>query len=619
MSACRQVARILPLVVAAGALFSFAPGALGQAAPDAAARGSSGATAQAAAASTGGAGATPEGVPARNAPLSERQTAIRERVERFEARMQQLAALLAESEPQQAERLRDALERTRAQRVTSRLEQLSAALREARFSEAERDQAGVIRDLESILELLANPANRMEERRRERERLEARRRAVRQLFDEQNEHRLAAQMGQEALQQAAELGELAERLRELAARQEELRNQVSDPRELAQRQADLQQRAAQAAAALAAAAQAQEQDAARSATASAEQDVRAAAEAMQRAAEKYQAGRPIAEVQAEQRPAEADLHRAVRRLEEQQRRLRDSADPQRAAEAQRGTQRRAQDLHREMTPTEERAEPGAAPLGRAGENMQRAADRMGEGQSKEAEGAQQEALADLQETLDELEEALRQVRQEEQEETLSAIESRLRGILAREESVLEALAALGPVGAREWTRAEELRLADAGASHAKAVEEAETVLRILTEEGTTVIIPELIDDALSDMREAAVRIAKPDTGEAVQAILADVISLLKEMLGAIERKRDENQAQPQGDDQQQQDAGARPAQPLLPRSAELRMLRSSQVRLRDRTAALADAPAANDAEFARLAERQRALAELTRRMHERAE
>lgn len=614
MSRCGSLAQILPLLLAFGAVASIAPGASGQDAPAA--------TSGPAAATAGGVGdstAVTEGNPARVAPLAERQTAIRERVERFEARMQQLAALLAESEPQQAERLRDALERTRAQRVTTRLEQLVAALREARFSEAERDQAAVIRDLESILEVLANPANRMEERRRERERLEARRRAVRQIFDEQNEHRLSAQLGREALQQAEQLAALAERLSELVARQEELRRQVGDPRELAARQADLQQRTAKAAAAMAAAAQAQEDDGARSAVASAEQDVRAAAEAMQRAAEKYQAGRPVAEVQAEQRPAEADLHRAVRRLEEQQRRLREAADPRRAAESQRGTQRRAQDLHREMAPPEERPEPGAAPLGRAGESMQHAADRMGEGREQDADGAQQEALSELQQSLDELEEALRQVRQEEQEETLSAIESRLRGILAREESVQEALKALGPAGARQWTRAEELRLADAGVTHGKAVEEAEAVLRILTEEGTTVIIPELIDDALADMREAAVLIAKPETGAGVQALLDDVIALLKEMLGAIERKRDENQAQPP-DDGQQQASGEQAAQPLLPRSAELRMLRSSQVRLRDRTTALTDAetPAAA-AEFERLAERQRALADLTRRMHERAE
>lgn len=553
-------------------------------------------------------------------PLPDRQAAIRERVQRLEAKMLQLAQFLAETEPQQAERLRDALQKTRENRIETRLDQLVASLRAARFSDAEREQAAVISDLESVLTLLTNPANRLDERRREREALEARRRAVRALLDEQQQHLYRTQMSRQAEQYAEQVGKLADELEKLAERQEQLRNERGDPKEHAEKQAALERQVREAEEKVEKLAQANEDPNRASGLRQAEQDAKAAASAMHRAAENLDRNADAQETAEQQRVAQEDLHRAVRRLRDQQEQAKKDADAKAAEDAQRATQKKADELQKDMKSTEGKPSPGTDQVEQAARRMQRAADDLGEQRPENAGQEQKEAISELQKAVDELENALRQVRQEEQEETLAAIESRLRGILAREEAVSQLVIELDAKGAGKWQRADELRLSDAAAGHGKALEESQAVLRILTEEGTTVIVPELIKDAVGDMEEIAVQLAKPDTGSLTRAAIADVISLLKEILGAVERKRDQNANNQQNGGQQQ--SGQQPSAPLLPRSAELRLLRSSQIRLNERTATLAgeaDANAAQAAEYDRLSARQRELGELTRRMNERGE
>lgn len=551
------------------------------------------------------------------ASLPDRQAAIRERVQRLEARMLQLAQLLAESEPQQAERLRDALDKTRQQRIERRLDQLVAALRAARFSDAEREQAAVTADLEAVLTLLTSPAGQLDERRREREQLEARRKAVRSLLDEQQQHLYRTELLKKNAALAEQLGKLADALEQLAQEQADLAQQNAAPAELAERQQKLEQQARAAQAELEKLAQEQSEQA-RAAAEQARTSLQGAQDAMRRAAQALEKSGDRAAAQTDQKFAEEDLRAAVRRLREERKAAAESADAKSAEEAQRGTQRRTRELQKEMQPAEGRRSPGAEQVEQAAQTMQQAADSMGEQQMPEAQDKQREAVGDLQQALDELEDALRQVRQEEQEETLAAVESRVRAILAREEDVLQTAIELDAKGAAKWQRADELRLAESAGNHAKALEDAQTLLRVLTEEGTTVIVPELIKQVIADMSEISVLLAKPDTGPMTRATLGDVVELLKEILGAVERKRDQNanaQNQPQPDSAQ-----APEQQPLLPRSAELRLLRSAHQRVMERTVAAAQPEGQADAgAYERLAARQRELAELARRIHERAE
>jgi hypothetical protein len=430
------------------------------------------------------------------AGLAERQNAVRERLQRLEGLMLNLSRALETTEPEKAERLRDTLDQVGQRRVKARAERLVALLRDGKLSDASRDQEALLGDLAELLDLLTSQETELDKRRAERERLEAHKRAIRALLDEQ-----------------------AERL---------MRTQRASPED----------------------------------------------------------------------------EGALPALES----------------PQRDTQRKTEELQREMEarPFEGGQPPGAPQARRAADHMQQAADRLGEAQRQDAEAQQQRALEQLQRALDELEDALRQVRREEMEQTLAALEARFRAMREREKQVRATVAGLagGPPEGR--SRLDQMRLAEAVETQRQVSQDCAAVHRILVDEGTTVILPELVTQLADDVDAIAAMLDRGETSPRGVQMLDEVITLLDEILGAVETRNAENQEPPAQDRPQ---AGGDGAQPLLPGSAELKLLRGSQVRINERTAALAAASAGDDAdarvEHERLSMRQRRLAELTRRMHER--
>ncbi len=437
--------------------------------------------------------------------LSERQRVVRDRVQRLESSMLKLSRLLAEREPEKAERLRDALKYAGSRRIKARFEELTELLETDRLSEADRQQELLLADLDALLVLLTSSLNEVERRRAERQRLEALKRTIRTLLDEQTQILYRTQHVEQQVEQADDVSkDVAEMLRQLERLQRD-----------AQHQADELQR---------------------------------------------------------------DMQKPDRR---------------------------------------KRATPGSPQIGRAAENMQRAADALGESQPGEAKQEQQDALEQLRQALDELDDALRQVRREESEETLAALEARLRSMLTREQRVYAAAVALDEKGVDNWTRVDRLHLAESAETQHGVHDDCRGTLRILVDEGTTVIVPELMRQMAADMADVATRLDRSDTSPATRRVLADIIALLEEILNAVERKREEDARLEQQGGQQ---SGDRP-RALLPGSAELKLLRSSQQRLNERTLELAVLPDALDGDQARtmqrLSQRQRRLAELARRMNER--
>ncbi|RMF75513.1 MAG: DUF4175 family protein, partial [Planctomycetota bacterium] len=293
---------------------------------------------------------------------------------------------------------------------------------------------------------------------------------------------------------------------------------------------------------------------------------------------------------------------------------------------QREVHRRAVEVEQSMRPARDGQPPtpGAESMESARRSMRDAAEQFGREDPAAAEAEQRSALDSLQETLDALDDALRQVRQEEREETLAALETRLRGLLSQERRVREAVAELGAQPASEWTRLQELRLTETRSLHADAIEQAEATLRILRDEGTTVIIPELFAQMIEDMTQVAARLDAADPSEPTGVLLDGIISQIEEILDAVSQQRDRDadaDEQPPGEQPQQEQTP-----PLLPPSAELKLMRGVQVRLNERSVELMrrlEAESADDAvaalrdAFERIARRQLRLAEQARLMNER--
>jgi hypothetical protein len=252
-------------------------------------------------------------------------------------------------------------------------------------------------------------------------------------------------------------------------------------------------------------------------------------------------------------------------------------------------------------------------LGAAEQRMRKAQEKLDEAKRRDARNEQEQAIEELETARAELEEILRQMREEEVERLLVQLETRLRTMLRAERAVLagaEKLAAEASQADRE-RQLEGVRLSreqnGVGIDAAKA-------LTLVRDDGSAVAIPEALQQVRDDSEQAAARLARGDVGGTTRGILQDLVTSLEEMLAALEKAQQEQQARQQGNQ------GGRPAdpgeQPLVDNLAELKMLRSLQMRVNSRTKRFsklladgteqADEPELLDA-IERLADRQRTI------------
>src|ERR1051326_1219410 len=99
--------------------------------------------------------------------LIDRQKAIHDRFTRLESTMLKLTKLLAQTEPEKAERVKDARDLSGKQRIKARAEALVALLKSSKLGDADSEQEKLLTDLDSLLKVLTNPANELDKRREE--------------------------------------------------------------------------------------------------------------------------------------------------------------------------------------------------------------------------------------------------------------------------------------------------------------------------------------------------------------------------------------------------------------------------------------------------------------------
>jgi hypothetical protein len=245
--------------------------------------------------------------------------------------------------------------------------------------------------------------------------------------------------------------------------------------------------------------------------------------------------------------------------------------------------------------------------------MRKAQEKLDEAKRRDARQEQEKAIEELETARAELEEILRQMREEEVERLLVQLETRLRTMLRAQRAVLagaEKLAAEQSQADRE-RQLEAVRLSREqnliGLDATKA-------LTLVRDDGSAVAIPEALEQVRDDSNQAASRLARSDVGGTTRGILQDLVTSLEEMLAALEKAQQEQQERQQGNQ------GGRPAepgeQPLVDKLAELKMIRTLQMRVNSRTKRFsklladgteqADEPELLDA-LERLAERQRKI------------
>jgi hypothetical protein len=225
----------------------------------------------------------------------------------------------------------------------------------------------------------------------------------------------------------------------------------------------------------------------------------------------------------------------------------------------------------------------------AHQDQQGAEKNIDKDKRPEAAKNEQDAIDKLQQAKKALEELLRQLREEEIERLLAQLQQRCERMLAMQIEVRDGTVstqrAIDGNADKKPSRTEVqkgLQLAD---REDQIVAEASKAIDLLKTEGSAVAFPEVFIQIRSDMINVSRRLRKTDTGPFVLTVEQDIIDTLKEMIEALKKAQKDQQAKKQNPQQQQQ--GQPPDDKLIDLIAELKMIRSLQIRVNARTKAYA--------------------------------
>ncbi|HXG12742.1 MAG TPA: hypothetical protein VNK04_23490 [Gemmataceae bacterium] len=221
------------------------------------------------------------------------------------------------------------------------------------------------------------------------------------------------------------------------------------------------------------------------------------------------------------------------------------------------------------------------------ENMKGAEEEIKKPNLPDASAKQDQAIKDLKDAARRLEELLKQLRHEEIERILAALQARCERMLAMQievrDGTINVYQTIDKLPEKKPTRNEEQKSLQLSDREEEIVGLATKAIELLKAEGTAVAFPEVFMQLRDDMMTVANRLRKTDVGPVTQAIEYDIIETLKEMIEALKRARQENQQQQQNPNQQQQQQGQPQDQKLIELLHELKMIRSMQLRVNERT------------------------------------
>ena len=213
--------------------------------------------------------------------------------------------------------------------------------------------------------------------------------------------------------------------------------------------------------------------------------------------------------------------------------------------------------------------------------MRKAREKLEQAERRDARSEQEKAIEELETARAELEEILRQMREEEVERLLVQLEARVRAMLRAEKAVLAGSEKLITEAQTPLDRERQLEAVRLSREQGLISSDAAKALALVRDDGSAVAIPEALEQVREDSVQAAARLARGDVGGTTRGIRQDIVSSLGEMLAALEKAQREQQSKSESK------SGGRPAepgeQPLVDKLAELKMIRSLQMRVNTRT------------------------------------
>jgi predicted RNase H-like nuclease (RuvC/YqgF family) len=134
------------------------------------------------------------------------------------------------------------------------------------------------------------------------------------------------------------------------------------------------------------------------------------------------------------------------------------------------------------------------------------------------------------------------------------------------------------------TREQAQRSNDLSITEDEIVKMANVAIGLLEAEGSAIAFAEVFKQVRDDMTKVSKRLKNSDVGQVTQNIERDIIESLKEMIDALKKERKKNEQKKKKQQGKPQEGQQKPPeQDLIDLIAELKMIRSMQVRVNRRT------------------------------------
>lgn len=260
--------------------------------------------------------------------------------------------------------------------------------------------------------------------------------------------------------------------------------------------------------------------------------------------------------------------------------------------------------------------PGDARLESAEKSMRKAKEQIDEKNRAGAAREQDKAIEDLEDAAREAEEKLRQLREEERQELLANLQSRLSQLLDEQRLVRDETEVVQQRTTGTAARGDRAKLNELARREGEIARGLDQVLAILVEDGTAVAFPETIEQASRDADSAGALLAQGESLPIAVRYEEDIIEALSDLVESLRKEMTKKDPQKSPPEQN----GAPGRSPLVEKLAELKMVRSLQERIHRRTTQLGTAATLSETDrssaTAELAERQHRVFEITREIAE---
>ncbi len=466
--------------------------------------------------------------------LRDDQLAISGRYARFERMLSQMADVLGRQDPERADLLRRAIGKGREDRISEDIEKIVGLLEKHELGGASEQQAEVIQSLQLLLKLLQSEDRRSSVE-RERERLNGLLKDVRTVIAEQRSAR-AATRNAEAPSSAAPgqqkaLSETDKLLDSMREHDDEEANKAKHG-EPSGEQKDGEQK-----------------------------------EGEQKDGEPS-AGTPKDREQQpkdDKQPTKDDVPSKSKTLSNDAQQS--EGDPSKSGQKSSGQRPSKQS-------------PGREQLEKAREQMQQALEALKQQKRDEAVKDEDQALEELHAAAAKLEEMLKQLREEEKEMMLAALEARFQRMLIAETQIHEGTVRLAATPQKDWLDQYYSRCRELAQLQSELTQECAQTVNLLREDGSSVSILLAVEDIEADMGSVTGWLQESKVTELTQSVQTDILESLRQLIEATQQGMQEMKEHEQ---QQNQNQESQEKPGLVKLMAEIRMLRTLQLQVNRRT------------------------------------